>query len=131
MHYTRVYYWVSSWWANRIGLASLSICYYLFILSFTNRSTIDRFFIIRNDRTRHDYSSLSLIPFWTLLSWWIFYTRYISRSSAIRPTLQTLGPIQSLLAFLCFFVLSLSLLVLISPVFGGFLYVRNNLIFAF
>ena len=23
MHYTRVYYWVSSWWANRIGLASL------------------------------------------------------------------------------------------------------------
>ena len=24
MHYTRVYYWVSSWWANRIGLASLS-----------------------------------------------------------------------------------------------------------
>ena len=25
MHYTRVYYWVSSWWANRIGLASLTI----------------------------------------------------------------------------------------------------------
>ena len=24
MHYTRVYYWVSSWWANRIGLASLT-----------------------------------------------------------------------------------------------------------
>ena len=24
MHYTRVYYWVSSWWANRIGLASLN-----------------------------------------------------------------------------------------------------------
>ena len=23
MHYTHVYYWVSSWWANRIGLASL------------------------------------------------------------------------------------------------------------
>ena len=30
MHYTRVYYWVSSWWANRIGLASLTLwitCY--------------------------------------------------------------------------------------------------------
>ena len=25
MHHTRVYYWVSSWWANRIGLASLTI----------------------------------------------------------------------------------------------------------
>ena len=25
MHYTRVYYWVSSWWANRIGLASLTV----------------------------------------------------------------------------------------------------------
>ena len=25
MHYTRVYYWVSSWWANRIGLASLNL----------------------------------------------------------------------------------------------------------
>ena len=24
MHYTRVYYWVSSWWANRIVLASLT-----------------------------------------------------------------------------------------------------------
>ena len=24
MHYTLVYYWVSSWWANRIGLASLN-----------------------------------------------------------------------------------------------------------
>ena len=24
MHYTRVYYWVSSWWANRIELASLT-----------------------------------------------------------------------------------------------------------
>ena len=23
MHYTHVYYWVSAWWANRIGLASL------------------------------------------------------------------------------------------------------------
>ena len=27
MHYTRVYYWVSSWWANRIGLASLNNIY--------------------------------------------------------------------------------------------------------
>ena len=35
MHYTRVYYWVSSWRGNRIGLASLNsrgktglVCYY-------------------------------------------------------------------------------------------------------
>ena len=27
MHYTRVYYWVSSWWANGIGLASLKILF--------------------------------------------------------------------------------------------------------
>ena len=26
MHYTRVYYWVASWWANCIGLASLRYC---------------------------------------------------------------------------------------------------------
>ena len=52
---------------------------------------------------------------------------YISRSSAVRSTLQTLAPIQSphpspkiFLAFLCFFGLPVFLLVLISPVFMRF-----------
>ena len=59
---------------------------------------------------------------------------YTSRVSAVCPILQTLAPIQSpispypkisLVAFFC----SLFLLVLISPVFGVFLNVRNNLTF--
>ena len=61
---------------------------------------------------------------------------HISRSSAVHPTSQTLAPSSPphpsaniSLAFLCF--AGLSLLVLNSPVFGVFLYVRNNLIFAF
>ena len=36
MHYTRVYYWVSSSWANRIGLESLNM---QFSSAFTREDT--------------------------------------------------------------------------------------------
>ena len=63
---------------------------------------------------------------------------YISRSSAVRPTLQTLAPIQSSTSFSQdLFGLPLLLwpfiflLVLIYSMFCVFLCVKNNLIFAF
>ena len=65
---------------------------------------------------------------------------YINRSSAVRPTLQTLAPSRPThpspkthwtssvsLAF-HFFIYNV---VLLSPVFGVLLYVRNNIVFAF
>ena len=77
--------------------------------------------------------TLSLIRFWTLLSWWIFYTsadlllfvplsRHLASSSPPHPS-----PNISF-TFLCFFGLSFFLLVLMSPVFGVFLYVRNKVL---
>ena len=67
------------------------------------------------------------------------YLLYIIRSSAVRPTLKTLPPSSPphpspniYLTFLCFFGLSLFLLVLISPVFVVVLvYVRINLCLLF
>ena len=57
MHYTRVYYWVSSWWANRIGLASLidenpdsAYDTFLSILSLT--SLINKCLPLKNEKLR-------------------------------------------------------------------------------
>ena len=63
---------------------------------------------------------------------------YISRSSAVCPTIQTLAPIlphillpRPFWSSSVSFGLPVFILVLIYPVFGIFLCVRNNLIFAF
>ena len=82
------------------------------------------------------YYSLSLNPFPDVAA--LMDLPYISRCSSHSPATPPCTPHPSpKIAFLFvglplyFFGLSLFFVVLISPVFGVFLYVRNNLIFAF
>ena len=79
-------------------------------------------------------SSLSLIRFRTLLPRWILYSssdlRLFGPLSRRLPAFSPPSP-NIYLAFLCFFGLSLYLIVLLYPVFDVFLHVRNNLCFVF